>query len=583
MAIHPQSLQRVLILDADMASALAIARALRRHGASVDVASAVDHPIAAYSNAIDRSLRYPDPLDAEQDFIDWLAGRMADNAYALVIPVTERTVVPIASHRARFGATQLAIASDSALAAVLDKSRTLELAHALGIPAPRTAAIDRAEQLDAHAATLEFPVVIKPARSFGARDNQRTQLSVEYAFNANELRAKTTHALRYGSVLLQEYVGGQGVGIELIADHGKIEYAFQHLRLHEVPLSGGGSSLRKSVAVDPALLEASAKLMSALAWHGVAMVEFKRDPASGTFSLMEINGRFWGSLPLAIAAGADFPAMLFELMLEGAVQPRPAARLGVYGRHLARDLYWTELVLRREGPAQLVNFPSRGQVLRDALLILSPRHYFDVQHWRDLKPGLIDAWRIMRTQVERIVQLAAQRRLAHRLSKAWRSGEVARRLGAARQILFLCYGNINRSALAERCFKSRPSGMQFACSSAGFHEEEKRPADPGIIAAAQKLGINMNGWSSRRVDRAMIEAAELIFVMEYQHYRRIAEQYPDAQARTFLLSPRGEIDDPYGKSPEAYERCAQEIVTCIKNIEALLTTNDENQTNVADH
>ena len=100
------------------------------------------------------------------------------------------------------------------------------------------------------------------------------------------MRAKTTHALRYGSVLLQEYIGGQGVGIELIADQGKIVYAFQHLRLHEIPLTGGGSSLRTSVAVEPALLEASAKLMAALAWHGVAMVEFKRDTGSGKFSLM---------------------------------------------------------------------------------------------------------------------------------------------------------------------------------------------------------------------------------------------------------------------------------------------------------
>ena len=571
MTLTIQSPKRVLVLDADLVPALAITRSLHRYGLTVDVASATAYSIAGYSSATHTSFRYPDPLTEEENFIAWLADRISAGAYSLVIPVTERTLVPIASHRARFGATQLAIASDSALAAALDKSSTLDLAHALGIPAPRTTAIEHIDQLDAHAAEFEFPIVIKPARSFGARNNQRTQLSVDYAFNANELRAKTTHALRYGSVLLQEYVGGQGVGIELIADHGKIVYAFQHLRLHEVPLSGGGSSLRKSVAIDPALLAASAKLMTALAWHGVAMVEFKRDPASETFSLMEINGRFWGSLPLAIAAGADFPAMLYELMLEGAVRPRPAARLGVYGRHLARDLYWAELVLRREGPPKLVSFPSRRQILRDALLILSPRHYFDAQQWRDLKPGLVDAWRIVRAQVERGVQLVAQRRLAHRLHKAWRSGAVARRLGSARQILFLCYGNINRSALAERCFKARLTGMQFACSSAGFHEEEKRPADPGMIAAAQKLGIDMNDWTSRRVDRAMIDTAELIFVMEYQHYRRIAEQYPEAQTRTFLLSPCGEIADPYGKSPEAYEHCAREIAKCIENIEATKT------------
>ena len=570
MNLATQSPQRVLVLDADLVPALAIARSLHRYGLTVDVASATDYPITGYSSATHTSFRYPDPLTDEQNFVAWLAGRVGDGRYALVIPVTERTVVPIASHRARFGATQIAIASDTALAAVLDKARTLDLAHTLGIPAPRTAAIEHIDQLDAHAAEFEFPVVIKPTRSFGARDNQRTQLSVDYAFNTNELRAKATHALRYGSVLLQEYVGGQGVGIELIADHGKIVYAFQHLRLHEVPLSGGGSSLRKSVAVDPALLAASAKLMTALAWHGVAMVEFKCDPASGTFSLMEINGRFWGSLPLAIAAGADFPAMLYELMVDGVVRPRPPARNGVYGRSLSRDLYWTELVLRREGPASLVNFPSRKQILKDALLFFSHRHHLDVQAWRDPRPGIMDIREIVSAQIKRVSRLIADRRLVRRLQKSWGNGEVSNRLREARQILFLCYGNINRSALAERCFKVRHSGMAIACISAGFHETAGRPADPAMIEVAGELGINLRDWHSHSLNKDMIDHSDIIFVMEQQHYQRIANNYPAALHRTFLLDPCGDIDDPYGKSPETYADCAQKVSICVERIAALL-------------
>ena len=84
--------------------------------------------------------------------------------------------------------------------------------------------------------------------------------------------------LGFGDVILQEYFTGAGVGIELIARHGEIFYAFQHRRLHEVPLSGGGSSLRKSQAVSPALLDASSKLISALQWKGVAMVELSCCP-----------------------------------------------------------------------------------------------------------------------------------------------------------------------------------------------------------------------------------------------------------------------------------------------------------------
>lgn len=566
MVLSTPSPQRILVLDADLVPALAIARSLHRYGLIVDVASATRHPIARYSRATHKSFQYPDPLKAEQDFLDWLANRIADTTYALVIPVTERTVVPLANHRARFGATQLAIASDSALTAALDKSRTLELARKLGIPAPRTATIEDIGQLDLRAAEFGFPIVIKPARSFGTRDNQRTPLSVDYAFNSNELRAKTSHALRFGSVLLQEYIDGRGVGIELIADHGKIVYAFQHLRLHEVPLTGGGSSLRTSVAVEPALLKASAKLMDALAWHGVAMVEFKSDPANGKFSLMEINGRFWGSLPLAIAAGADFPAMLYELMAQGSVQPRPAARIGIYGRHLARDLYWAELVLRREGNAKLVSFPSRGQILKDALLVFSPRHFFDVPQWRDPWPGMIYMWRIACAQGERVLRIIAERRLARRLRKAWRNGEVARRLASSRQVLFVCYGNINRSILAERYFRTKTTGTPIACTSAGFHEDIGRPADPTMVEVARLQGIDLANASSRQLNNQLIAEADVIFVMEHKHFKRIAADYPDASGRTFLLNASGDIDDPYGKSPVVYKQCLDEVVHSIDRL-----------------
>ena len=153
---------------------------------------------------------------------------------------------------------------------------------------------------------------------------------------------------------------------------------------------------------------------------------------------------------------------------------------------------------------------------------------------------------------------------------------MAQRLAQANSVLFLCYGNINRSALAEQCFNAHSSGIQIACVSAGFHEETGRPADLGIVAAAQTLGIKMIHCASRRVDRDMIDAAGIIFVMEYEHYRRIAERFPEALGRTFLLSPSGEIADPYGKSPEAYEYCAREIVKQIRHIESLLTTKQQN-------
>ena len=69
------------------------------------------------------------------------------------------------------------------------------------------------------------------------------------------------------------------------------------------------------------------------------MFEFKEDPATQQWILLEVNARFWGSLPLAIAAGVDFPKQLFNLTVRGAIQPQPPYRFGVYSRSLGDD-YW---------------------------------------------------------------------------------------------------------------------------------------------------------------------------------------------------------------------------------------------------
>ena len=72
-----------------------------------------------------------------------------------------------------------------------------------------------------------------------------------------------------------------------------------------------------STPLTPELLDASVRLLKVLDYTGVAMVEFKVDPKTGHWALIEVNGRFWGSLPLALAAGADFPLALFQMLVEG--------------------------------------------------------------------------------------------------------------------------------------------------------------------------------------------------------------------------------------------------------------------------
>ena len=570
IAAAPRPTGPVLVLDADQASALAIVRSLGCQGVVVQVASDQVSPLASHSRHVARTLRYPDPLREESAFVDWLVQYLAQSPAALVIPVTERTLVPLMRQRHRFDDRRMAMAPTDALEQVLDKDRTLQLAQRLGVPVPRSVTVTSIDDLDAALAVIGYPVVVKPSRSVGQDAGQRVQMSVSYAHSAAELRAQVQHALRHGGVILQEYFRGDGVGVELIADHGEIRHAFQHRRLHEVPLTGGGSSLRVSEAVVPALHDAADRLMRALRWHGVAMVEFKYAAATGEFRLMEINGRFWGSLPLAVAAGADFPAMLHELMTQGAVSQRPPARQGVLCRHMAREILWLEHVLRKAAPPGLVVLPSLRDVLRDCLLVFSGRHHFDVQAWRDPLPGLVDITRILRLQWQRVHAALSYK---VRLARAWRSARQTaastRRAQAAQHVLFLCYGNINRSALAHAYAQCRHAGVG-SFQSAGFHAVDKRSADPVMVDEAAARGVDLARWQSQTLQDDMVRRADAILVMELAHLERVVREHPQARGKTFLLGApaasamhQAEVPDPYGKPRAEYARVCNQVLASV--------------------
>ena len=569
--------RRVLVLDADMVPALTIARSLAARSCTVDVASHVASPIAARSRRAAACFRYPSPLDAPDSFVQWLCEHASIHDYDLIIPVTERTLVPLSNSRDRLGQLKVAMPSERSLNLVLDKAQTLELAGQLGVPIPRSVTVNTLEELADIQQGLQYPVVVKPARSIGSKDGGASHLHVSYAFDAVGLLARCTHALRYGAVVLQEYFGGAGVGVELIADHGVIRYAFQHRRLHEVPLTGGGSSLRMSEALNPQLLEASAALISALNWHGVAMVEFKLDSESGAFCLMEINGRFWGSLPLANAAGADFPAMLAELELIGEVGEYPDYKRDVYCRLLARDLWWYESVLRGEGDPRLVKMPSTGEVFRELSLFLSPRHYFDVQMFSDPLPGIVDIGGILGSYFERLKSIADDWLFRRSQKRAWRKQFVAAEVDKAQSLLFICYGNINRSALADAMVRAYAEDSGVAVYSAGFHEESARPADPMMVEIAASNGLDMTWLRSVTVSDALLRKSDVIFVMEKAHHDKLLAMRPDVAGRVFLLgaypsrqSRSAEISDPYGHSRAAYTECYERIAESADHIKAML-------------
>jgi protein-tyrosine-phosphatase/predicted ATP-grasp superfamily ATP-dependent carboligase len=567
----------VLVLDADMVPALTISRSLARKNCVIDVAASSKTPIASYSNRVDTSYLYPDPLSLETEFLQWVIKQTRDVSYDLVIPVTERSLVPISNNRALFEHVRIAMPSRESLELALDKEQTMALAERVDVPIPQGISLSAIAELEQHLPHLKYPVVLKPVRSLGTNDKGSSQLKVSYAFDEIGLRAGCEHSLKFGPVLLQQYFKGQGVGVELIARAGEILYAFQHLRLHEVPVSGGGSTLRQSVPLEPKLLAAAERLVTDLNWNGVAMVEFKWNPETKEFCLMEINGRFWGSLPLADAAGADFPAMLLDLELNDKIELCEPYKTNVYCRKLASDLYWYEAVLRAESESGVTDVPNFWTIFKELRLLFLPRHYFDVQSFSDPIPGLIDLRIIASSYVHRFGELAQEKLFLWRQKRAWRKGEVAKAISQANTLLFICYGNINRSALADVLLGSYAEDSGLNVISAGFHKETGRPADPVMVDVARQHHMNLASSRSIEITPEIIQQSDIIFAMEKVHVDALMALDPSCADRTWLLGAHGgkakygaEIGDPYGRSKDTYEFCYRRIAEAVDNIKGVL-------------
>jgi len=390
----------VLVTDAGRGSAVAFIRSLGRKGYRVIAADADPRSVGFRSRYASRAVVYPAPAASPDEFCARLLDIAKAEAVDLIIPVTDLVLQPLALARRSFeGVTRLAVPPDDALAVVTDKSQTLQLARRLGVPVPETRVVHTAREAVTQAEALGWPIVLKPlASKRRVASGAIESFTVSYAGSPAELAAAMTRLEGRCPVLLQQYLQGTGVGIELLLSGGRPLAAFAHRRLREVPLTGGVSSFRESVPLDAVLYDHALRLLGELRWTGLAMVEFKVGATRA--ELMEINGRVWGSLPLAVASGVDFPALLAQLYLAGeaAIEPRLGAayRVGVRCRDLQRDLIWITSVLAQRQPYPYLSTPKRTEALLACLGLFNLRSKQDLLTLDDPVPGLCELPAIFR-------------------------------------------------------------------------------------------------------------------------------------------------------------------------------------------
>lgn len=390
----------VLVTDAGRGSAITVIRSLGRKGYRVIASDSDLKSIGFRSRYAHEKLVYPAPEAKPQEFCDCLLETVKAKGVDLIIPVTDLAGQPLARSRQAFTAiTKLALPDDEMLKVVTDKDKTWQLAKELGVPVPETYVVETAKEALEIAERLGWPLVLKPQSSRKLREGNRIDsFKVTYAADAEDLESQMQNLEGRCSVLLQRYCAGIGHGVELLMSEGKPLAAFQHKRLREIPVTGGPSAYRESVKLDPDLYDYSLRLLQAIRWTGLAMVEFKVGKLGPM--LMEINGRIWGSIPLAVTSGMDFPALLAELHLHGAAAIQPQLnsnyKIGVRCRDLQRDLMWITNILMQRRKYKFLDIPSRKWAIKALLGLFNPQRKFDLLTLNDPLPGLAELPRIIK-------------------------------------------------------------------------------------------------------------------------------------------------------------------------------------------
>jgi len=383
---------RILVLDGHSAAALAFTRSAGRARHWVAVGSNIGlFAPAKFSRFCRLALDYPVSTDDSDVFVQAIFKFVRENSIDLVIPITDWTLQPLSDMRTLFdGVCKVVLPPRSAVELAADKYRTIQLATNLGIAVPYTRLVSKVDDLET-VRDWNFPVVVKDRFSV-RRVHERTVFgSVSYAFEESELRRKVADRLQAaGDVLIQQFVVGAGIGFSCFVTSDAVSLPFAWKRIREVDPRGSASSCRQAIVANDDLRDASSRLIQAIGFEGIAMVEYKQ-PRDGGLVLMEVNGRPWGSIALPIASGIDYPSYLIRWCLERTAPPgRESYREGTVARRLIGELRHLTNVRKGKPSGWPGDYPSFWSSFFRIALPWYPGLHYDEIWLTDLWPGLAE-------------------------------------------------------------------------------------------------------------------------------------------------------------------------------------------------
>lgn len=390
--------ERVLLFGVDSPIGLSIIRELAQNDVQVIGIGQSKQAIGLYSRYLHEGFIFNRTRAELIPFVQDVC-KQFDIKYLMT--VSENDILFFNKHAHQLENIKLLFATQEKMELVIDKDLIYRKAKLVSINIPKSYEIKQIEELDTLAVDLKYPVILKwrnPPEIIPLLSQHNLSFEkAQYCYSKAELKKSLQRYSVVGQFpLIQLFCPGSGVGQMIFMHNSEPLLKFQHKRIHEYPPEGGFSTVCESLPVtdNSELMEKSIKLLKSIGWEGPAMVEYRFDPDSGESVLMEINGRFWGSLPLAYHSGATFAFHSFSVLGKNEI-PKPSQyKSDVRSVYLLPELrrLLTILFFPQRIQNKNLKFNKIKELFTFIGFLINPNTRFFVFVWKDPKPFFADIY-----------------------------------------------------------------------------------------------------------------------------------------------------------------------------------------------
>jgi D-aspartate ligase len=324
----------------------------------------------------------PDPETDEAGYIDFLmdlATGFVDRP--VLIPTRDQEVAVAARHKDELTKSyRLPWSDDEVIGKLVDKKKFYELIKDTGIDYPVTCVPQDAVQATAMSHQVPYPCIVKPVDTVPF--SRQFSVKCFFASNADELLRGYSRAVSNGhEVIFQEVIPGDEQCLYMAGGYFNRDSEplgmFLQRKIRSSPEQYGIGSLVESWE-DPEVLRLGTEFLRQIRFHGIGVVEFKKDARDGSYKVLEVNARPWTQTWLATSSGVNLPFIAYLDAIGKPVEPLIDYRAGLKWLSMSED-FRTCLSRAKNG--------SIG--LREYLRSLRGEKVYSVLDFADLAPFLM--------------------------------------------------------------------------------------------------------------------------------------------------------------------------------------------------